>query len=114
MYTDAKRHDVHLLLSAGVPRKRIAEVTGVSIRTIRRIARDPASVADDADGQAASAPKPWRLGPGKPSVVDEYRDLVAELLAGTPKMKSLEVLRRVREHGYQGGKTAQSMSWSKK
>ena len=106
MYTDAKRRDVHLLLSAGVPRKRIAEVTGVSIRTIRRMARDPAGVAEDAGGQVASTPKPGRSGPGRPSVVDEHRDLVAELLTETPKMKSLEVLRRLRERGYKGGKTA--------
>ena len=51
MHTDAKRHDVRLLSAAGVPRKRIAEVPGGSIRTIRRMARDPASIAADAGGR---------------------------------------------------------------
>ncbi len=43
VYTDAKRRDIQLLLAAGVPQERISELTGVSVRTIRRIGREPAS-----------------------------------------------------------------------
>ena len=45
MYEAAKRHDVRLLLAAGVPQERIAELTGVSVRTIQRIGREPAGPA---------------------------------------------------------------------
>ncbi len=41
MYGDEKRRDVVLLLAASVPQERIAELTGVSVRTICRIAREP-------------------------------------------------------------------------
>ena len=101
MHTDAKRHDVRLLSAAGVPRKRIAEVTGVSIRTIRTLARDPASIAADAGGRAGGFDAEARaLGPGQAFGHRRgSRDPVAERLAGTPKMKSLEVLRCLREHG---------------
>ena len=43
VYTDAKRRDIQLLLAAGVPQERISALTGVSVRTIRRIGREPAS-----------------------------------------------------------------------
>ena len=42
VYSDRKREDVRLLLAASVPQGRIAKLTGVSLRTIRRIAREPA------------------------------------------------------------------------
>ena len=41
MYADAPRRDVQLLLAAGVPHERIQELTGVSVRTIHRIGREP-------------------------------------------------------------------------
>ena len=101
MYGDEKRRDILLLLAAAVPQERIAELTGVSVRTIRRIAREPVE-------PAAPRPRaqPRRSGPGRPSVVAPYRDAVAEMLAAEPRLKSLEVLRRLRERGYAGGKSA--------
>ena len=38
--------------------------------------------------------------------MEPYREAVAALLAERPKLKSLEVLRRLRERGYGGGKSA--------
>ena len=38
VFGDEKRRDVRLLLAAAVPQERIAALTGVSVRTIRRIA----------------------------------------------------------------------------
>ena len=39
MFGDEKRRDVRLLLAAAGPQVRIAALTGVSVRTIRRTAR---------------------------------------------------------------------------
>ena len=104
VYGDAKRREVQLLLAAGVPQERIAERTGVSVRTIRRIGRElPGSAPPAKDALAVGLPK--RSGPGRPSVIEPFRDAVATMLAEEPRLKSLEVLRRLRERGYAGGKS---------
>jgi hypothetical protein len=43
---------------------------------------------------------------GRPSTVANFRKHVVGILQETPDLASLEILRRVREAGYQGGKTA--------
>src|ERR1700757_4385364 len=43
---------------------------------------------------------------GRPSTVQNFRKQVVGILQQTPELPSLEILRRVREAGYQGGKTA--------
>ena len=65
MYLDRKRADVRMLLVAAVPQERIAKLTGVSLRTIRRIARKPAQPA---------APK--AIAKPRRSVVGPYRQVV--------------------------------------
>ena len=62
MYDEAKLRDVRLILSASGLQERIAEQTGVSLPTIRRIAREPAeSEAISVHGGPAAAPGPSRL-----------------------------------------------------
>ena len=105
VFDDRKRGDVRLLLAADVPQERVAQQLGVSLRTVQRIAREmraeprSAEAAPAVAGLAAS-------GPGRPSAVAAHAETVAQLLAEEPSMKSLEVLRRLRERGYGGGKTA--------
>ena len=101
VYSDRKREDVRLLLAASVPQGRIAKLTGLSLRTIRRIARKPGEAA-----QPDSGAKPRRAGPGRPSVVGPYRQVVVETLAAELRLKGPEVLRRLCERGYAGGKSA--------
>jgi len=43
---------------------------------------------------------------GRPSTVANFRKQVVGILQETPDLASLEILQRVREAGYQGGKTA--------
>ncbi|HJY83033.1 MAG TPA: hypothetical protein VKK81_18370 [Candidatus Binatia bacterium] len=43
---------------------------------------------------------------GRPSTVANFRKQVVEILQENPDLASLEILRRVREAGYRGGKTA--------
>ena len=42
---------------------------------------------------------------GRPSMVEDFRIRVVEILQEQPALASLEILRRVRETGYQGGRT---------
>lgn len=112
MYGDEKRRDVQLLLKANVSRERIAKLTGVSVRTIRRIAQEPSRPAAPGGNRASvlasvgAAMQPTRPGPGRPSTVAPYRDAIAEMLSAEPGLKSLEVLKRLRDRGYVGGKSA--------
>ena len=43
---------------------------------------------------------------GRPSTVTNFRKQVVEIVRETPDLASLEILRRVKESGYPGGKTA--------
>jgi hypothetical protein len=43
---------------------------------------------------------------GRPSTVENLRKPILEILQHTPDLASLEILRRIREAGYEGGKTA--------
>ena len=45
-------------------------------------------------------------GVGRPSKTAPYREDVKKILSGEPGLMSLEILRRVRERGYEGGKSA--------
>jgi hypothetical protein len=47
-----------------------------------------------------------RRGVGRPSKAQPFRTFVVELLMAQPRMKSLEIVRRARTSGYQGGKSA--------
>lgn len=57
MYTDAKRRGMQWLLSPGMNEERIAELTGVSVRTIRRIGLEPGRLVPDPAGEP-TAPQP--------------------------------------------------------
>ena len=85
MYANAKRRDVQLLLSAGVPQERIQALTGVSVRTIRRIGREAATAEPTAPADAEAPP---RAGPGRPSRVEPFREAVAAMLARPPNSRA--------------------------
>ena len=95
-----KRHEVTILLKAGHPKAEVARLSGVSLRSVNRIAREsPVLQVEDAVERAKR-----RIG--RPSTVTNFQKLIVAILQETPDLASLEVLRRVREAGYQGGKTA--------
>jgi transposase len=97
---DAKRHEVEILLKAGHPKAEVARLSGISLRSVKRIAEEsPVGHVDDARERA-------KRQIGRPSTVANFRKQVVEILQETPDLASLEILRRVRESGYQGGKTA--------
>jgi transposase len=95
-----KRHEVKVLLKAGHSRAEVAKLAGVSVRSVKRIAKEGEidHVDDDAERRKRAI--------GRPSVARGFRKLVGEVLKEEPELKSVEVLRRARLQGYKGGKTA--------
>ena len=55
-----------------------------------------------------SAPRPWLQprGVGRPSTVAPFAPQIEAWLRETPSLSGAEVLRRAREVGYRGGKSA--------
>src|SRR5437660_12641895 len=95
-----KRHEVEILLKAGHSKAEVARLAGVSLCSVKRIAEEvPVVDVDD-----AAEREKRRIG--RPSIVEDFRKPVVNILEEKPDLPSLEILRRVRETGYQGGKTA--------
>ena len=95
-----KRHEVEILLKAGHSKTEVARLAGVSLCSVKRIAQEsPVVHVDDAAERS-------QRQIGRPSTVANFRKQVVGILQETPDLASLEILRRVREAGYQGGKTA--------
>jgi transposase len=100
MWGMLKRHEVEVLLKAGHRKTEVARMSGVSLRSVKRIAQEePVVHVDD------KAERNQRQI-GRPSTVQNFRKQVVGILQETPDLPSLEILRQVREVGYQGGKTA--------
>src|ERR1700758_4119911 len=95
-----KRHEVEILLKAGHAKTEVARLSGVSLRSVKRIAEE-SSV-----GHVDDVAERKKRQIGRPSTVGTFRKQVVEILQETPDLATLEILRRVRESGYQGGKTA--------
>jgi len=95
-----KRHEVEILLKAGHSKAEVARLAGVSLCSVKRIAEEvPVAHVDD-----AAEREKRRIG--RPSIVEDFRKPVVNILEEKPDLPSLEILRRVREAGYRGGKTA--------
>jgi len=95
-----KRHEVEILLKAGHPKTEIARLSGVSLRSVQRIAEESPVLQVDDVGERA------KRQIGRPGKVKNFRNPVVEILQEEPDLATLEILRRVREMGYQGGKSA--------
>ena len=92
-----KRHQVQTLLAAGHGQIQVAHLAGVSVRSVRRIAGEPAvEHVDDREERT-------QRGIGRPSEVAAFQQVDEETHA---PLKSVEILRRARLDGYQGGKSA--------
>ncbi|HWY68781.1 MAG TPA: hypothetical protein VNX88_08960 [Terriglobales bacterium] len=94
-----KRHEVEILLKAGHAKTEVARLSGVSLRSVKRIAEEhPVGHVDDVAERR-------KRQIGRPSTVVTFRKQVVEILQEAPDLATLEILRRVRESGYRGGKT---------
>jgi transposase len=94
------RHRVQVLRAAGKTLKQIVAETGVSQSSVQRIGLEPPleTVAD--------LVRVGRRGVGRPSVAEPWRERVAAVLAAEPRLPTVEILHRLREQHYTGGKTA--------
>jgi transposase len=94
-----KRHEIQVLRRAGHSLPDVARLAGVSARSVQRVEVEAAvSHIDDAAERI-------RRKVGRPSRVEPFRSFVVEQLTKEPSLLSLEVVRRARLAGYQGGKT---------
>jgi transposase len=95
-----KRHEIQVLRRAGHSIARVARLAGVSRRSVRRVVAEPAvaHVDDEAERE--------RRRLGRPSKAERFRGFVVARLKEDPELLSLEILRRARLDGYDGGKSA--------
>lgn len=95
-----KRHEIEILLKAGHRKTEVARLAGVSLCTVKRIAQENPVVHVDDKGERT------KRQIGRPSTVATFRNQIVQILQQEPDLASLEILRRVRNAGYEGGKTA--------
>ena len=95
-----KRHEVKILLKAGHGKAEVARLAGVCLCSVKRIAQEGPVVHVDDHAERA------KRQIGRPSTVVTFRKQIVEILREQPELASLEILRRVREAGYRGGKSA--------
>lgn len=95
-----KRHEIEILLKTGHPKTEVARLAGVSARSVHRIAEENPIV--DVNDSAERALRHI----GRPSIVEDFRKFILDILNEKADLPSREILRRVRLAGYHGGKTA--------
>jgi transposase len=100
MLTLLKRHEIQVLLQASHTLVDVARLTGVSVDSVSRV-RNEASVTGTDDAAARKARKI-----GRPSKASAYADSVRGWLAEEPDLPTQELLRRAKEAGYGGRKSA--------
>jgi transposase len=100
MLTLLERHKIQVLLDAEFSAKEVARRTGASIDTVRRVEREAAVM--HTDDQAAHRER--RIG--RPSKTTAFTEKVGAWLQEAPTLPTQELLRRAKEVGYSGSKTA--------
>lgn len=95
-----KRHEIQVLRRAGHEQAEVAELSGVSVRSVRRVEGEPPVTSFDTESERE------RRRVGRPSMVEPFRPFLLAELAKEPELMSLELLRRVQAQGYAGGKSA--------
>jgi transposase len=99
MHSRLLRHEVQVLRRAGLDRAKVQALTGVPVRSIRRIdEEEPITSLDPRDTS--------KVRPGRPSKSEPYRAFIETVLKDEPELMSLEILRRAKLKGYAGSKTA--------
>ena len=94
------RHEIQVLRRAGHSQADVARRTAVSIAAVRRVERENA--VKHADDVAARRDRSI----GRPSKAAPFADSIRKWLADEPALPTLELLRRAREAGYEGHKSA--------
>ncbi len=95
-----KRHEIQVLRRAGHSLREVAELAGVSKRSVERVDDEDAVTTFDMAGERA------KRRVGRPSKAERFRALLVAELTGDPGLLAVELLRRARLAGYAGGKSA--------
>src|SRR5262245_38517840 len=94
------RHEIQILRAAHMTQATVAIKTGVSEQSVRRIEREPPVTTSD----AATLTK--ARGIGRPSQATPWTRQLETWVTEDPTLPGVELLRRAREAGYGGGKSA--------
>lgn len=99
MHPIMKRYEVQVLRRAGHSYPEIEQLTGVPERSARRIvAESPVESLDEVSGKSR--------GVGRPPKTERFRKDVQSWLEEDPQLPTRELLRRAKQRGYGGGKSA--------
>ena len=94
------RHEIQILRAVHMAQAAVASQTGVSVQSVRRIEREaPVTTSDPAAGTPAR-------GIGRPSQATPWTPHLETWLTEDSALPGVELLRRAREAGYGGGKSA--------
>ena len=94
------RHEIQVLLRAGFGVHDVATRVGVSDDSARRVRREDAAVHVDDEVEHRAR------GIGRPSKTTAFTEKVGAWRREERELPTLELLRRAKEHGYGGSKTA--------
>lgn len=100
MLSQLRRHEIQVLLRAGHTQKDVARRTGASSDTVRRVKLEQEVVTTD------DAAERRTRGIGRPSKAAPFAAQVLGWLAEAPELPTQELLRRAKDSGYAGNKTA--------
>jgi transposase len=89
------RHEIQVLRAAKIPEAAVATQTGVSIRSVRRIAQEAPVTAVQPVTKV-----------GRPSIAAPWATRIETWLEEDRGLPGLELVRRAEEAGYRGGKSA--------
>lgn len=96
-----KRHEIQVLRRAGHAQTEVAELAGVSRRSVQRVDEEPEVTHLDTTNARE------QRAIGRPAKAEPLRPFIVELLTREPDLLSVEILRRAKhQRGYDGGKTA--------
>ncbi len=92
MYDRMKRHEILVLRRANLTLREVARKAVVSLRTVKRI-------VDQGD-----VDPPPRPPIGRPPVATSFEEATRKILSEDGDLPTVEILRRLRQQGYVGGK----------
>lgn len=95
-----RRHEIQVQRQAGRSLVETAKQVGVSQSSVQRVVAEPPVKSFDTEAERAKR----RIG--RPSKAEPFRDLLVRELVTQPDVLAVELLRRAKNNGYAGGKSA--------
>lgn len=95
-----RRHEIQVLRRAGHSLVETAKLVGVSQSSVQRVEAEAAVASFDTEAERDQR----RIG--RPSKAEPFRSFLVSELMGQPDVLAVELLRRARNQGYGGGKSA--------